>query len=372
MMDELRQKRTVEMGSEIVDERGKGLGMLGRGEGVSVTGELEMMRGELCGVLRTKAEEVGVRYRFGVKVVGVRELGGGEGVEVEMKERGKEEVRREVFDVVVGADGMRSMTRELVWGRAEEVGCYYPVGAQVAYFSVPKTEGDGLFAKLCQFVGRRVLWIRPVGEGADVMSCYLMHIGEEGKGVERLKEANASGDRERQKEALREVFDGCGWEMPRILKGMMLAENFYSEELVQVKLPRWSKGKVVLVGDAAWAPTPFTGQGNQLAIIGAWVLAQEMRKNQAEPVLAFETYEGRLGKYVEECQQIPLGGRAPYLCAPQTALGIWLFRRIYQLVVGVIQFAIWTGLSKILPTGGERWEEKYDLEMVETEGKKST
>ena len=130
------------------------------------------------------------------------------------------------------------------------------------------------------------------------------------------RQANAAGDRLEQKESFAELYSDLGWETPRVIEEMMKSENFYSNELVQVKLPKWSQDQVALVGDAAWAPTPFTGEGNQLAIIGAWVLGQESRN--PNPV-AFDIYEKRLRSYMGDSQNIPLGGYAPYIFVPQTS-----------------------------------------------------
>lgn len=121
----------------------------------------------------------------------------------------------------------------------------------------------------------------------------------------------------------------------------------------------------MLLGDAAWAPTPFTGEGNQLAIIGPWVLAQELSRNPNP--LAFEKYEKRLRSYVENAQSIPLGGYMPYLCNPQTSWGIWLFRNFYRLLSLFVRFASWINLSRLLPD--QQPHENFDFEIEEVEGK---
>ena len=192
-------------------------------------------------------------------------------------------------------------------------------------------------------------------------SVHLIHVRDD---VPSLRRANAAGDRLKQKEAFAELYGGLGWETPRVMEQMMKAENFYSDELVQVKLPKWSQHRVVLLGDAAWAPTPFTGEGNQLAIIGAWVLAQELSRNR-NPV-AFERYEKRLRSYVEECQNIPLGGYAPYIATPQTIWGIWLLRTIYRVLAWTVRFIAWTNLARMFP---ERQQNGFDLEIEEVAAK---
>ena len=144
---------------------------------------------------------------------------------------------------------------------------------------------------------------------------------------------------------------------------MMEAENFYSDELVQVKLSKWSQHRVVLLGDAAWAPSPFTGEGNQLAIIGAWVLAQELSRKRSS--VAFEMYEKRLRSYVENAQRIPLGGYAPYIFTPKTTYGIWLFRTITYLLSWTVRFISWTNLARLLPEQPQH--DNFDLEVEEGE-----
>ena len=190
-------------------------------------------------------------------------------------------------------------------------------------------------------------------------SVYLIHLHDD---IPTLRQANAAGDRLKQKEAFAELYSGLGWETPRVMEQMMGAENFYSDELVQVKLQKWSQHRVVLLGDAAWAPSPFTGQGNQLAIMGAWVLAQELSRNRNS--VAFEIYEKRLRSYVENAQRIPLGGYAPYIFIPQTIWGIWLLRTIFRLVSWAIRFISWTNLARMLP---DQQRDDFDLEIEEAE-----
>ncbi|KAL9104879.1 MAG: hypothetical protein Q9163_000196 [Psora crenata] len=125
-----------------------------------------------------------------------------------------------------------------------------------------------------------------------------------------------------------------------------------------VKLQNWSQHRVVLLGDAAWAPSPFTGQGIQLAIIGAWILAQELSRNRG-PV-ALENYEKRLCSYVEKGQSIPLGGYAPYIFNPQTAWGIWLLRAIFRLVSWMVRVVSWTKLARMLP---DQQHDDFDLDI---------
>ena len=361
VLDELEEKKTGELGFKLVDAQARSYGTLEVGK-ASPTGALELMRGDLTEVLYKAADaSANVTYHFETTMHSLRQTQ--DKVIVDLENRKDKTITTEEFDLVVGADGARSRTRQLVMGSSEKLNCFKPVGAFVAYFSIPKEGRDWPYSQLCNFPGRRILWMRPVGKESKVTSIYLIHVNDD---VPNLRRANAAGDRLKQKEALAELYSGLGWETPRVIEQMMRSENFYSDELVQVKLQKWSQNRVVLLGDAAWAPTPFTGEGNQLAIIGPWVLAQELSRNP-NPV-AFEMYEKRLRSYVENAQNIPLGGYAPYLFNPQTSWGIWLFRRMYILLTWVVRFVSWINLARILPDQQPHADFDFEIEEVEVKG----
>ncbi|KAK4692366.1 hypothetical protein P7C71_g4821, partial [Lecanoromycetidae sp. Uapishka_2] len=355
ILDRLNEKKTGEMGFDLVDQQSRSWARFEAG-GVSPTGDLEIMRGDLTEVLYKSADEsANVTYQFETTIQSLRQTQ--DKVIVDLENRNTKTTKVEEFDMVVGADGVRSRTRQLVMGSPEKLNCYKPVGAFVAYFSIPKEDHDWPYSRLCQFTDRRVLWMRPVGKDSKVTSVYLIHVQND---VPTLCQANAAGDRLKQKEGFAELYSGLGWETPRVIEQMMKADNFYSDELVQVKLQKWSQDRVVLLGDAAWAPTPFTGEGNQLAIIGAWVLAQELSRNR-NPV-AFEMYEKRFRSHVEDSQSIPLGGYAPYIFTQQTTWGNWLFGTMFRLVSWIVRFISWTNLAAMLPDGQQKY---FDLEIEE-------
>ena len=360
ILDELNEKKTGELGFNLVDAQARSYGILEVGQ-ASPTGALEIMRGDLTEVLYKAADaSANVTYHFETSMQSLRQTQ--DKVIVDLQNRKDKTITTEEFDLVVGTDGARSRTRQLVMSSSEKLDCYKPVGAFVAYFSIPKEDQDWPYSQLCHFPGRRILWMRPIGKESKETSVYFIHVNDD---VPKLRQANAAGDRLKQKEAFAELYSGLGWETPRVVEQMMRSQNFYSDELVQVKLPKWSQNRVVLLGDAAWAPTPFTGEGNQLAIIGPWVLAQELSRNR-NPV-AFEMYEKRLRSYVENAQNIPLGGYMPYICNPQTNWGIWLFRTAYRLLSWFVIFLSWTKLTGILPD--QQPHEAFDLEVEEVEGK---
>jgi 2-polyprenyl-6-methoxyphenol hydroxylase-like FAD-dependent oxidoreductase len=357
ILEKLNERKTGEMGFNIVDEQSRSCGIFEVG-GISPTGALELMRGDLTEVLYQAADEsANVSFQFETTIQSLRQTQ--ETVIVELENKKNQTTRVEEFDFVAGADGVKSCTRQLAMGSPEKLDCFKSVVAFVAYFSIPKEDQDWPYSRLCHFTQRRILWMRPIGKESKMISVYLIHVHDD---LPTLRRANAAGDRLKQKEAFAELYSGLGWETPRVIKEMMRAENFYSDELVQVKLEKWSQHRVVLVGDAAWAPSPFSGEGNQLAIIGAWVLAQELSRNRSP--LAFEKYEKRLRSYVEDAQSIPLGGYAPYIFNPQTAWGIWLLRTIVRIVSWTIHVISWMNLPKMLP---DQKHKDFDLEIEKVE-----
>lgn len=360
IIDKLREKKTIEAGTEILDQSSRSYARFDAA-GFSPTGELELMRGDLTEVLYRAADEFNnVTYRFETTIRSLSQTQ--DKVTVELENRNEKRTTTEEFDFVIGADGIRSRTRQLVMGSPEQLDCFKPIGAYCAYFSIPKQAQDWPYSKVCQYPERRVAWLRPARKDSNETSVYLMYLNSD---APALHEANLAGDRNKQKAAFADLFAGLGWETPRIVEQMMKADNFYSDELMQVKLKNWSQGRVALVGDSAWAPTPWTGQGNQLAILGGYVLAQEMSRNRTP--LALQQYEKRLRSHVEECQKIPLSGYMPYMVCPQTSWGIAFFRLTMGLVSFSLRVLSWTGLMGLFGDGHE--EVNFDLEMKDQEKK---
>lgn len=353
ILEKIQEKRTGELGFELCDEKSRLIAILEAG-GMSPTGNLEIMRGDLTEVIYKAADEFdNATFRFETTVQSLRQTK--DKVIVDLINRTTKVTKTEEFDLVVGADGVLSYTRQLIMGSPEKLNCFKQVGAYIAYFSIPKEEQDWPNSRLCNFPGRRVVWTRPIGKDSQETTVHLIHLNNH---IPALRHANINRDRQAQKEAFAELYKGCGWETPRIIKQMMTAENFYSDELVQVKLPTWSQNRVVLLGDSAWAPSPFTGQGNQLALIGAWVLAQELARNRNEA--AFEMYEKRLRKYVEECQKIPLGGYAQWVFIPDSRVGIWMVRLFFRVLAWAYRAFVWAGLGRFLP---DEQKDDFDLEI---------
>jgi 2-polyprenyl-6-methoxyphenol hydroxylase-like FAD-dependent oxidoreductase len=97
---------------------------------------------------------------------------------------------------------------------------------------------------------------------------------------------------------------GLGWLTPRILAHLDDTPDFYLDQAAQVVMDRWSSGRVVLLGDAAYSSSPFSGGGTGLALVGAYLLAGELAAAGWDPEVGFARYEERMRSYVEANQEI--------------------------------------------------------------------
>ena len=342
LLETIKSRTTGERGFCGIDNNNRAYATIDQG---LLTREIEIMRGDLCEVLTDAAKGMpNVEFHYGRSVTNIEQLD--ELVRVTIsKDDGR--TYDEDFHAVVACDGIRSRTRSLFLDYAYTRDCIKSRDLFVAFFSVPAQPQDGPYARLQHCLGGRTVLIRPVT--GDFSSVYLNAIGAHPALANSLaKDRNQTAKRQAWADTFSDVNYG---EFPRVLAEMQHTDNFYSDQISQVKLPRWSKGRCALVGDAAYCPSPVTGQGTALAILGAYVLAGELGANIADPAAAFEEYERKLRGYVERAQQVPLGGRAPYVLNPQTWWGIWLLQT-------ALWFVAFTRLWKLVPDFGN---EKFAL-----------
>jgi len=275
ILDELRAHETESGNLVIVDEAG---GPVATMPGEIFSGELEVLKSDLTRILYDLTKH-DTEYIFGDSISALTE--GPDGVLVDF-ERGASRT----FDLVVGADGLHSKVRALAFGPEEEFA--NSLGYLFAAFGLENYLGltrDGLSHPN----GRKSVSVAPVNRGTELRA-HLMFPAVPG--------ALARGDVAAQKQVIAEVFAGVGWEVPTLLAALDRAEDLYFDDMSQVRMPRWSTGRVVLLGDAGYCASPMSGRGTSQALIGAYVLAGELA-NGADHTAAFAEYERALRDYVE-------------------------------------------------------------------------
>jgi 2-polyprenyl-6-methoxyphenol hydroxylase-like FAD-dependent oxidoreductase len=141
---------------------------------------------------------------------------------------------------------------------------------------------------------------------------------------------NSSGriphDVQAQKAFLRYAYGDAGWECPQILDALDHCDEVYFDRVSQIHLDRWSRGRVTLVGDAAFCPSLLAGQGSALAMTAAYVLAGELARAEGGPECAFKRYERTLRSFIDAKQRAAQGFAASF--APKTRFGLFLRNQI--------------------------------------------
>jgi 2-polyprenyl-6-methoxyphenol hydroxylase-like FAD-dependent oxidoreductase len=182
-----------------------------------------------------------------------------------------------------------------------------PMGAYTAHYSISPEQAAAAdldrdanedWFMIHNAPGRRMVGTRPDRDGG-VKAMFIF--GAEGVPDGVLRDPAA------QRRVLRERFAGMGWNTPALLAAMDTADDFYFDAYAQVKMPTWVDGRVVLLGDAGWSPSPATGQGTNLALVGAYVLAGELALAGGDPS-GLAAYESAMREYVERNQKLMPGG----------------------------------------------------------------
>lgn len=231
------------------------------------------------------------------------------------------------FDILIGAGGIHSPVRGLVFGpeAAFETDLGYRVAAFEAEGYQPRDELVYLaYSTPGRMVGRFAM-------RGDRTLFLFVFTADHMSGPEPQNSAEV-------KTALRQVFGDAGWECPEILRDLDGAPDVYFDRVSQIVMDRWSEGRVALIGDAAAAVSLLAGEGAGLAMVQAYILAGELNRAGADHQEAFRRYEHRLRPVVEARQRSARGFAAMF--APKTALGLWARNQASKLL-NVPQLAEW-------------------------------
>ena len=285
--------------ASLLDERGR------RRAAARYTTFARAMRDRLCGIMRPDLEQAlreqlpsTVDLRFGAGVTVVEDLG--DRVRVTAGDQVVE------ADVLVGADGIHSAVRRLVFGEDGEFLRYLGFHTAAFVFTDPEIHhavGDRFC--LTDTIGRQMGFY---GLRDGRVAAFAVHRTDD----PRLPEDTRA--------ALRQEYGSLGWLVPRALRRCPPSEAVYYDQVAQIVMPRWSRGRVVLAGDACSAVSLIAGQGASLGVAGAFVLGEQLQNRSLTE--AFTEYERLMRPVVEEKQGVARRSARWFLPESPLQLGI--------------------------------------------------
>lgn len=296
ILDQVRAASTGMRGMSMVDNEGKEL--FSTTERTITGGDLdspdvEVLRDDLARII-TEAAGDGIEYLFGDSIAAIEE--GDEGVRVTFEQHDPR-----TYDIVVGADGLHSNTRRLAFGPESDY--IHHLGTYLAVWTTPNFLDLDHWQVFHQLPGES--W------GGGVMSVRGNTEARVYMGFEAAEPiAYDYRDAAAQKQIMADYFADAGWELPRMIRHMWTAADFHFDSMSQIRMDRWSAGRVVLLGDAGYCGSPLSGQGTSMAMVGAYVLAGELKAAAGDHRTAFAAYERELREYVRLNQELALTNKA--------------------------------------------------------------
>ncbi len=225
------------------------------------------------------------------------------------------------FDLVVGADGLHSRVRELVFGGESSFERY--LGYRAAAFEVSGYQPREELAYILHTeVNRQVARFSM----RDDRTMFLLTFADESPISAR--------DISEQKALVRDHFKNSGWECPAILEAMETCQEFYFDRVSQIRMgaypPLWTRGRVILLGDAAFCVSLLAGEGSSLAMAAAYILAGELQRADGDYALAFKRYQDVFGPFLLGKQKAAL--RMAGTFAPKTRLALGMRNQLFQML----------------------------------------
>ncbi|NUQ72896.1 MAG: FAD-binding domain [Polyangiaceae bacterium] len=238
----------------------------------------------------------------------------GRAVQVDFERAG-----RRAFDLVIGADGLHSDIRAMVFGEPSQFERYlgYKVAAvELAHYPHRDELAYVMRSEVGQQVGRFTM--------RNDRTLVLFVFTDDDSDSVPLHDIAA------QQQLLARRFGNSGWECNDILKAVGAADALYFDRMSQVRMPRWTKGRVALVGDAAFCVSLLAGQGSALAMIAAYVLAGELAAAGGDHEKAFAAYNNRLGTFIRRKQDAALQFAGSF--APSSRLQLFVRNQVMKLL----------------------------------------
>jgi 2-polyprenyl-6-methoxyphenol hydroxylase-like FAD-dependent oxidoreductase len=286
ILDAVRAANVPSDDGILVNAKGRTIGTI---PGAFAGGEINVPRGDLAHILHDLTAGR-CEYVFGDSISSITETA--DGVDVTFVNG-----RPRTFDLVVGADGMHSTTRALAFGPESDyvthLGHYYVLATIDAGHDDVMYNEPGRMAAI----------------GGSKAPAFFVFAAD--------PLPPARDDVDRQKQQVVDAYRDGRWRLPELMAKIPASTDFYMDSISRATLDHYSRGRVVLVGDAAYG-NALGGYGTGLAMVGAHVLAGELAVADGDHHRAFQQYENRFRPYASISQKVNAGR----LLAPRTRLGI--------------------------------------------------
>jgi 2-polyprenyl-6-methoxyphenol hydroxylase-like FAD-dependent oxidoreductase len=281
LLERARKVRTRMRGMSVLDPEGHEIDRSTEStfsSGRLDSDDIELLREDLVRMMHEHTRE-DAEYLFGDSITALRE--DGDGVRVDFVHGASR-----TFDLVIGADGLHSAVRRLVFGPEERFARH--LGSYLSVFSADNFLG----------LDDWQVWLRDGEAGFGVMPVRDSTELRIAFGFESGPLAREPRDSATLRQLVVDKLASLRWEGARLAKAAAEAPDFYCDAMAQIRMDRWSHGRVALLGDAGYCPSPLTGQGTSLALVGAHVLADCLARTPGDHRAAFSRYEWRMRPFV--------------------------------------------------------------------------
>jgi len=332
LLDTIRSFCVEESGSRIIDSKGKNLmtfGVTGADEKrgtFEFTNEFEFMRGDFVRLMYDTSlsereiltsngmTQGSLEYEFN-KTITSLDCSSPTSTTVTFSTG-----ETKTYDLVLAADGQGSRTRRLAFGDEVDAASFQSLNIHAAYYNVPRLPTEDSLARLYFPSRNRIIMTRTGNQPITQVYFFLFRDVERAAKMRPVHRQSLAD----QKAAWTEVYQDAGWDAPRFLAGLQHVDDFYSTEIAQVRMPdgKITKNRVVLLGDAGYCPSPMTGMGTTLSLVGLYVLAGELASHAGDVDAALKAYTETMKQPVKDGQK--LTGLADALnMFPASEWGAW-------------------------------------------------